>query len=264
VFANKIGLFLIKHNIIISFSGAVLSYGVSKKASLHEPMIYALITGLLSFSVYTLHRLIDKTLPQIDKKQLVVLGFVLISLLCVAYMIRHYCTLHVSVFLISLFFCLLCVWYVVPLFLHKKLREITGVKILVIALTWSYSCVGFPLLNAQFSMYYIMQFFILVALYFVAITLPFDIRDMHTDISVQSTIPQLIGQKRARIFGLLLLLIVYLSHFILNISEWNNLFFHGAIGVQMVLVAITNKRSSNVHFGLIDLSIALLGISYFI
>ena len=95
-----------------------------------------------------------------------------------------------------------------------RLREVPGLKILTISLSWAWTAFfvpslltgGAPALNA---------YLILVAmtLYTVAITIPFDIRDMHKDHNAMRTLPQVLGSKKAGWLGILLLLLTWLTLF---------------------------------------------------
>jgi 4-hydroxybenzoate polyprenyltransferase len=95
-----------------------------------------------------------------------------------------------------------------------RLREVPGLKILTISLSWAWTAFfvpslltgGAPALN---------EYFILVSmtLYTIAITIPFDIRDMRKDDNSMRTLPQVLGSKKAGWLGILLLLLTWLTLF---------------------------------------------------
>jgi len=111
----------------------------------------------------------------------------------------------------------IAVAYNLPLFSvgDKKfgLRNIPGLKLFLIALIWSLSCVLLPILETGMpipssdTLVLIAKRFLFIA----AITVPFDIRDLFQDRSNDlKTIPVVFGERKAYLFCQLLLLI-YLS-----------------------------------------------------
>ncbi|PKG49694.1 hypothetical protein [Olleya sp. 1-3] len=102
-------------------------------------------------------------------------------------------------------------WY---LDAQQNLRDISGLKVYIIALVWSGVTVILPLVNNEvgFSedvIVSVLQVFIFV----IALMLPFEIIDLRYDSLKLATIPQKIGVKRTKLLGLVLLLIFYLSEF---------------------------------------------------
>ncbi|QXP61401.1 hypothetical protein [Olleya sp. HaHaR_3_96] len=102
-------------------------------------------------------------------------------------------------------------WY---LDTQQNLRDISGLKVYVIALVWSGVTVILPLVNNQvgFSedvIVSVIQIFIFV----IALMLPFEIIDLRYDSLKLATIPQKIGVKRTKLLGFVLLLVFYVSEF---------------------------------------------------
>ncbi|QCE40388.1 hypothetical protein [Psychroserpens sp. NJDZ02] len=102
-------------------------------------------------------------------------------------------------------------WY---LDTQQNLRDISGLKVYVIALVWSGVTVILPLVNNQVSfsedvIVSVIQIFIFV----IALMLPFEIIDLRYDSLKLATIPQKIGVKRTKLLGFVLLLIFYVSEF---------------------------------------------------
>lgn len=97
---------------------------------------------------------------------------------------------------------------------NKNLRQISGLKIYVIAFVWSVVTVIIPVLNSSenvdldISITAIQRFLIVIVL-----MLPFEIRDLNYDTLKLSTIPQKIGIKQTKALGLILLIIVVLIEF---------------------------------------------------
>ncbi|WP_410219829.1 hypothetical protein [Pedobacter sp.] len=107
---------------------------------------------------------------------------------------------------------------------NKKigLRNLPGIKLFLIALVWSFSCVLLPITEAEsdprIHISWITTTLLVVKrfLFVCAITIPFDIRDLFQDkIYELKTIPVILGEKKAWIFcqALLILYIVLLFFF---------------------------------------------------
>ncbi len=138
----------------------------------------------------------------------------LVAVLCIVPMIFF---LSAASQMLLLFLGVISVAYNLPLFTvnDKKfsLRNIPGLKLFIIALTWSLSCVLLPIIETGYqipagdTMVLIAKRFLFVA----AITVPFDIRDLFQDRNQNlKTIPVMLGEKKALIFCQLLLAI-YIS-----------------------------------------------------
>lgn len=87
--------------------------------------------------------------------------------------------------------------YPVPFILSRKgggLRSIPGLKLLIIAVVWAYVVGGIPALMAGEDFWPI---FIERLFWTIALTLPFDIRDVELDARSLRTLPQLVGPRNA-------------------------------------------------------------------
>jgi hypothetical protein len=93
---------------------------------------------------------------------------------------------------------------------QKKLREISGLKIYVIAFVWTNVTVMLPLCNNDVA---INTDAVITSiqrmLYIIVLMLPFEIRDLSHDHSKLATIPQKIGVKNTKITGILLLMLFF-------------------------------------------------------
>ena len=143
-----------------------------------------------------------------------IISITLISLLCLLPLGLWYLSIE-SQFLM-VFTGLIAVAYNVPfLTLNQQkigLRNIPGIKLFLIALVWSVSCVLLPIVELEKSHSFHVssaETLLLVAkrfLFIAAITVPFDIRDLFQDkLYALKTIPVMLGEKKAYIFCQLLL-----------------------------------------------------------
>lgn len=144
-----------------------------------------------------------------------IISITMISILCLIPLSLWYLSIESKVLMV--FTGLLAVGYNVPfLTLNQQkigLRNIPGIKLFLIALVWSVSCVLLPIVELERS-YQInvssAETLLLVAkrfLFIAAITVPFDIRDLFQDkLYALKTIPVILGEKKAYIFCQFLLL----------------------------------------------------------
>ena len=93
---------------------------------------------------------------------------------------------------------------------QMNLREISGLKVYVIALVWAFTTVLLPMIEVGETISVdvvitVVQRFILV----IVLMLPFEIRDLNYDSLKLGTIPQRIGIKNTKIIGVLLLVVFF-------------------------------------------------------
>ena len=148
------------------------------------------------------------------------IGLTIISLLVVIYLSF---SLNFKAIITLVPFVLLTLFYIVP-FPWKKnksvaLRSIALLKLFLIATTYAGVTVLFPLMNydvkiqnAEFITF-IQRF-----LFIVAITIPFDIRDLSFDDSNLKTLPQVVGIRRSKVIGLIILMLFLGSEFFKNMT----------------------------------------------
>ena len=116
-------------------------------------------------------------------------------------------------------------FYVIPLFkvgtIEMSFRNFPAIKILSIAIAWAGISVLFPLFEIGYGFNNIVYLeFIQRILFVIAITIPFDIRDLKTDSKALKTLPQLVGIQNAKFIGVSLLCVfVGIDFFKQNISN---------------------------------------------
>jgi 4-hydroxybenzoate polyprenyltransferase len=92
--------------------------------------------------------------------------------------------------------------YVLPLFYWRrrwvKLREVGVGKAFLIAAVWSALCAFIPLILSDVPLGQALAPSLSIALFILAITIPFDVRDLTNDVRQQiSTLPLLLGERNA-------------------------------------------------------------------
>jgi len=152
--------------------------------------------------------------------------------------------IYLSAFFVLLPFSLLTGFYVLPKSLSKKIniRSLPAFKIFAIALSWAGVTVIFPLMQYHLFDTKIVWLFISRFLFVVALTLPFDIRDVPYDSKSLKTIPIWIGVLNSKILGIIFILLFLMIHlFILQISvNWIEVVVATVLGA-LLLKATTNQ-----------------------
>lgn len=96
--------------------------------------------------------------------------------------------------------------YVAPFIGQKSLRSLSGFKIFVVALVWAGVTVLTPFGVTELSLTLdIWLTFLQRFLFVIVLTLPFEIRDLQYDLTNLRTLPQRLGIRKTKFFGIVLL-----------------------------------------------------------
>ncbi|MCF6351085.1 MAG: hypothetical protein L3J23_08685 [Flavobacteriaceae bacterium] len=129
--------------------------------------------------------------------------------------------LRLKAILVLFPFLIFTIFYVFPMQKYA-IRNIAGLKLFLIAISWAGVTVLFPLVQNFIIPRAVDYIIFLQRFLFVAvITIPFDIRDLDMDSEKLKTLPQQFGIKKSKFIGLLflvlfLVLIFFKSTFCLN------------------------------------------------
>ncbi|MDX2359630.1 MAG: hypothetical protein QNK23_02410 [Crocinitomicaceae bacterium] len=256
-------------NLIVALSTAVLSAGFSRMIGSKQWLFYGLFAFFSTLAVYNGQRLFKATslkgTPWLKwvrehRKALMVLS--IISGICAV-------SLFIPLWnpdLISATFlgvsALISLLYVVKI-KGRNMREIPYLKIHLIAFTWVLMLILFPMIN-EGSKENIIWISIAHYCYVLAVTIPFDIRDLKYDTPSHKTIPQVIGVTASKMLSTLLLIAFGAMMALENPILFTGGFFPLSILVQIILVLFMNEKRSDAYCaGAVDGAIALLGLSYF-
>jgi len=146
--------------------------------------------------------------------------------------------------------------YAIPLLPKKyfvddqsNLRQISGLKVYVIAIVWSLSTVVLPLIQNEIEIgadaviTCFQRFF-----YIIVLMLPFEIRDLNYDSLKLGTIPQRIGVKRTKIIGIFLLILFFFLEYFKNEIDTKSLTILLIITfVTSLFLAFSNKNQSKYY-----------------
>lgn len=248
----------------------MLTWGLAHVYQLPNAWVYGLLLFALTHFIYNFQRLakgivLGHTSPQINwlNRHMIPVKIVTgVSLVGASVLFLFLFSWNLYVLMVGALFLAFSLFYVIPL-RGKNLRDRAHVKIHLIALVWTFACGLFPLLNASV---WASDFWLLGLnqyLYILAITIPFDIRDMYTDAPEQRSLPQVLGSRNARLLALLLILVFTFNTWLLVPSLRASFFFYLIMLYHAVLIlGSVNHRPFWFFGGLLDGGIILLGISY--
>ena len=261
---------IIFSNLLVSISIGTLCYGICHQLKTPNELWYGSFVFSSTLLTYNFQRLIKSNQiiqnptnhilwVQTHKKYLNILFFSS-SILCLISFLKVYNWGFISGFILSISM-ITSLLYVYK-FKEKSLRDIPHLKIHLIAIIWVVAIGVFELLNEQNFKFENWLFVFAHYFYIVAITIPFDIRDLKYDDSNQRTIPQVFGIKKAKIISVLLLI----TYFLIVINQYENLiknsFFIAVIIYTIILIILAGKNRKEFYYsGLIEGSIFLIGLS---
>lgn len=144
------------------------------------------------------------------------------SLICFLLMCYYAYQIKIETLIISIPFNILTILYAVPFLsgLAKNLRQISYLKIIIVAFVWAGFTVLLPLVDAKVSVDVNTIFIFLQRFLFVVVLiLPFDIRDVKYDAISLQTIPKKIGVDQTKRLGLLLLILSLILEYLFPSSS---------------------------------------------
>jgi len=181
-----------------------------------------------------------------------------ISLVMIFFMSKNFILLAIPLSILSLL-------YVVPFFRWQgkkaSIRKLPYIKVFVIAIVWAFVMVGLPYFNTNETfdidnnfIYLILSQFIFI----VAITLPFDVRDLNYDIATNvKTFPSKIGVRGTIVMSELLLIgFIALKYYQLQLGQISNsqfISFAISILITGMIIAFTSKKRPELFYsGLVE------------
>lgn len=155
------------------------------------------------------------------------------SFICFGFLVFFALKLSFETLAYTAFLGLLTLFYAIPLLFKKKLRSIKGIKIIVVTIVWAGVSVLLP--NVESQGHFNLLFYLTLLqrfLFVIVLILPFEIRDLRYDKHFLGTLPQQLGIKRTKYFGLFLLMVILAIEFfkpIINTARLISLLFAAII-----------------------------------
>lgn len=205
------------------FLGALTGYNFVK---------YAKVAGLY-------HRSLAQSLKAIQ----------VFSAVCFAVLAYIAFQLPIKVLLISVGFGLATFFYAVPFVRSKNLRNLSGLKIFVVALVWAGVTVILPFVASEVTITWdVLLTFFQRLLIVVALILPFEIRDVPYDGLNLKTLPQQLGVRNTKLLGEILLLLCLVFEFFKPDSQVAYLVSLLIFCVVLGGVLVISKTEQNRYF----------------
>jgi len=261
----------LQSNIIISFSAGILTFGVASFCQNEQVMFLGLFLFFSTLCIYNALRIIkffvNPSTPQAISNKRYNKVYYIFGLIGLIGVLLCFFKLNLSYemwFWLGLA-TLISVFYVIPIFPMNgrkgALRDLPGIKIILIASSWSLLCFYLPAIESAQKGF----FFMLGFIYIISVTIPFDIRDLPFDNPIQKTIPQLFGWEIARSFSV----IMSALFFVLLASEYPDFYFRwyfwGIALLHLFILSLVNPKRSQSYFGFfVDGLIGLVGVLFFV
>ena len=151
--------------------------------------------------------------------------------------------------LFGTFLFFICILYIFPVGNSKlNFRNLSKVKLFLVAFCWSASTVFLPLIenglnNYYFTLIFSFQIFFLVIIY----TIPFEIRDLHKDSIELQTIPQIFGIKKSKNICYYLIIVFSLLSFI-NSGFGANFLSDVILSIILFFIVYITKKNQSKYF----------------
>lgn len=142
-----------------------------------------------------------------------------------------------------------------------RLRNIPGIKAILIACVWVFFLAVFPAINEGIVLAHPNLIFGSMFAFFLAITIPFDIRDIDKDPEQLKTIPQRFGIPKAKMLSYILL-VISLLFAIFSYNTWINIHLTAICMLLGFLISFANTSSRWWLFAMIDCCILLSGMVF--
>ncbi len=257
-------------NLYISIAAGVICSGLSHLLNYDQIFEIGLFVFSSTLSVYSFQRLVKYKLEEkreselnswLEKTIKIQIIYILLSAILSIYL--YFFTLNAFEntkwwMALSL---LLSILYAVKIN-GKSLRDVPYLKMHLIAIVWCKALLFPVLLNNDYESTNLL--FILIHYFlFIALCIPFDIRDLNFDDSSLRTLPQVVGVNNSKLICIVAFLFFAVGSILLKPNLIENYFYILSIFIAFIILSFaTEKRKTFYYSILIDGIILLLGFSY--
>ena len=258
--------FCINYNIIVAFASLALYKVTEILFNFNNPHLSLFIfsSTLFAYNYMRIPAVINIFQGHIYVNTKQYLDNYLILLFAIFFM--WYATTFLGIKFIKLIIPVILISLIYPIkfYVNKKdysFRGIPFVKIFIIAFTWAYITLLVPIMYYDIIIdYYVLDFWFQRFLFVLAISIPFDIRDL--DVDMIKTIPNTIGIYQSKIFAWFcllaidLLLIIDVINGIISIPVFIAFFL--CIEICSAIIYFSHQNQSFVFYGLIVESLSII------
>ncbi|MEX1191105.1 MAG: hypothetical protein WED10_03760 [Brumimicrobium sp.] len=269
----KIIQFIIFGNVLISISAGTLTMGISAFYEGDSPLFYFLTVFFSTLFIYNFQRMVRTDEREgkkserhlwLDRNKKVI--YLLAVLGIIGSGLSYFLLLKMKSDLLFLFFIgILGVFYALKVLNRKALRDLPLIKIHIIALVWVLITSVWPLVRMEANLIDNSYLFIATYLFIIAVTIPFDIRDLSYDAADKLTFPQVFGVTTSKRMAIIFLLISFSVLGIANESFLFNPFYYiSLIGLLLLILWTTRARKEKYFSGWIDGWIIFFGLMFWL
>jgi hypothetical protein len=236
---------------MIALASASLTLGTFYQHTLKLDLIPILFNALGVYLVYNRYQVVEKKHPTLLKISYWILFLMTVVL---GYFYIKTITSWISISLIGT----AGLFYTKKLkLLRNSLRDIQGLKLLLVVSCWFYIICIFPIFNSTSSID-VKLADIITLIQIGIVGLAFDLRDIEIDPPTRKTIPQIIGEKYTTwvCMGLSIFSFILVEKNTLG----NLLLYLTAIGIQLVLISQTKTHQKSWFGSLLEFSLVVWGI----
>jgi hypothetical protein len=257
-------------NLYISFAAGIICSGLSH--FLHYDHVFEI--GLFVFSstlsVYSFQRLVKYKLEEkreselnkwLEKTQVIQISYIFLSAFLSVYLYFFVLNAFENTKWWMFFSILLSVFYAVKI-KGKSLRNIPYLKMHLIAIVWCKALLFPFLLNNDYESTNLL--FILIHYFlFIALCIPFDIRDLNYDETSLKTLPQLVGVINSKLISISAFVVFVICTVELKPDLINHYFYIISIIIGIIILSFASEKRKSFYYSiLIDGLILLIGFSY--
>lgn len=134
----------------------------------------------------------------------------------------------------------------------------------MIASVWVVVLFVFPAINEGVSFYPILPDLIAYFFFIIALTIPFDIRDLSYDDPKQKTLPMVVGVVGSKILAVVIITAFFTLFASFNEKLSYNLLFEIANISIILLITFSSNQRKDAFYALVDATMILVGLAYFL
>ncbi len=265
---------IIDSNIFIALSGVALTFASQVQLGL-DLQIYNYVCViffgiLLEYNLHKLYAVIKNNEEIKNEKYSWAKNnkYIYFSILIIAsiFLIYFFINLKLNIIVYLIPFAILNLLYSLPIFKRIKIRKIPLIKIFLIAFVWTFVTVNIPFIYSEVRLSNaIYLLFLERFIFIIAITIPFDIRDIQQDkINGVKTIPYFLGENKSYLLSNILIIIfsiITTIHYLIYLNYY--ILFSFIITTIITLIFLNSKsirKNKYFYYGYLDGSMFLFGL----
>lgn len=252
----------------IGLSAAFITFGTAYHATIANYLMYGITAFFATISVYNFHGVYKAQLLKSSTKLMwiyrhklyvkwLITVSTLITLLLLMFLLKKPFIVLPLLFVIGF----ISFYYIIP-FKGSPLREHPFMKIIYVAATWTTFLLIFPPLNEGVNALNWVEICAWFCL-FVAIALPYDVRDVSIDQQKFKTIPSSIGSKKTMLISITAYIISSTLILSTDRTAIYNPIFWAVFGTNTLLLIAAFYRKKELYYVLLDSAFGMIGLIYF-